>query len=321
MNTFYLIPNNKNRIFLSRYNTYLPYIFVFIVILSFSSCNNKPYDLIDGYIYIQKESRQSSSKEWELVWQDEFNANELDTSFWTKINRWTDVDFGMSQEEWLQNTEKWEDITNINCFSYTTADADLYDFKDGKLLLYGKVNNDTLSDPRPYLQGAIKSKRKFAFQYGRIEIRAKLEAASGSWPAFWMLSEKEIYEDLPNRNGEMDIMERLNHEDMIYQTTHSHWTIEMKQKQNPPYYDKAKFDVDTYNIFGLEWYPNKLVYTVNGKTTYEYPKLDSVDAAQWPFDQPFYVMLDQQLGGGWVGEIDSQDLPAKVIIDWIRLYQ
>jgi len=136
-----------------------------------------------------------------------------------------------------------------------------------------------------------------------------------------MLSEKDIFEKLPHRNGEMDIMERLNNEDSVYQTTHSHWTIDMKQKQNPPYYAKAKFNTDTFNTYGLEWYPDRLVYTVNGKTTYEYPKLDGVDAAQWPFDQPYFIMLDQQLGGGWVGEIDPNDLPAKVIIDWIRVYQ
>lgn len=286
-----------------------------------TGCRHKAYHLVDGYIYVQNEERQNQPEVWEIVWQDEFNGPELDTSNWTKINRWTDSDFGMTKEEWLQNTEKWKDISNISCFSYTSADSGLYDIQDGKLLLYGIVNTDTIKDPRPYLQGAVKSKRKFAFKYGRIEIRAKLEAAGGSWPAFWMLSEKEIYPDLPHRNGEMDIMERLNHEDSVYQTTHSHWTIDMKQKQNPPYYAKAGFHAEDFNIYGLEWHTNQLIYSVNGIISYKYPKLDSVDAAQWPFDQAFYLMLDQQLGGGWVGEINPEDLPAKVIIDWVRLYQ
>jgi beta-glucanase (GH16 family) len=292
-----------------------------LVILLVTGCDNKPYNLADGYMYVQKEGRANLKDSWELVWQDEFNAAELDTSVWTKIDRWTDADFQMTKEEWLGDLEKWKDVKYLSCFSYTTADPALYDFKDGMMILDGIVNKDTLSDPRPYLQGAVKSKRKFAFQYGKLEIRAKLDAAKGAWPAFWMLSEKEIYEDLPHRNGEIDIMERLNHDDMVYQTTHSHWTIEMKQKQNPTYYATAKFNPDDYNIFGIEWYPNKLVYTVNGVTTYEYPKLEDADPAQWPFDQPFYVMLDQQMGGGWVGEIDPKDLPVKVFVDWIRLYQ
>ena len=297
----------------------------FLILLSAISCNNKsntvPYNLVDDYIYVQKDDRQNVPDKWEIIWQDEFNATSLDTTKWTKIDRFTDIDFCLTKDAWLADLEKWKDIKNITCFSYTTGNPELYDFADGKLLLHGIVNPDTITDPRPYLQGAIKSKRKFAFQYGKIEIRAKLEAATGSWPAFWMLSEKEIYEKLPHRNGEMDIMERLNYEDSVYQTTHSHWTIEMKQKQNPPYFAKSAFNPDEFNTFGLEWYPDKLVYLVNGKTTYEYPKIKGADAAQWPFDQPFYVMLDQQLGGGWVGEIDPKDLPAKVTIDWIRVYQ
>lgn len=298
-----------------------PLLLLILFISALSGCDNKPYIIEDGYIYVQKEGRDTMQDSWELVWQDEFNDKELDTTVWTKVDRWTDADFQMTKEEWLSDLEKWEDVSNLSCFSYTTGDPALYDFKDGMLILDGIVNKDTLTDPRPYLQGAVKSKRKFAFQYGKLEIRAKLEAAKGAWPAFWMLSEKEIYEDLPHRNGEIDIMERLNHDDKVYQTTHSHWTIEMKQKQNPPYSKTAKFNPDDYNVFGIEWYPNKLVYTVNGITTYEYPKLEGVDAAQWPFDQPFYVMLDQQMGGGWVGEIDPEDLPVKVFVDWIRLYQ
>lgn len=298
------------------------FIFLTILFVAFlTGCDNKPYTLENGYIYIQKEGRETIPESWELVWQDEFNNETLDTTIWTKIDRWTDADFQMTKEEWLDNLDKWEDVNNLNCFSYTTADPALYNFKDGNMILDGIVNHDTISDPRPYLQGAVKSKRKFAFQYGKLEIRAKLEAAKGAWPAFWMLAEKEIYEDLPYRNGEIDIMERLNHDDFVYQTTHSHWTIEMKQKQNPPYFAKGDFSPDDYNVFGIEWYPNKLVYTINSKTTYEYPKLEGVDPAQWPFDQPFYVMLDQQMGGGWVGEIAPKDLPVKVFVDWIRLYQ
>ena len=321
MSIFYTKPNKFSLKLSSRISVNLLNISLFIALLSIASCQNEPYQLMDDYIYIQKENRQNISNEWELVWHDEFNGPELDTTFWTKIDRWTDVDFGMTKEEWLKDTLKWKEISNINCFSYTSADAGLYEFNDGKLWLYGRVNKDSLADPRPYLQAAIKTKRKFAFQYGKIEICAKLQAAGGSWPAFWMLSEKEIYENLPHRNGEMDIMERLNNDDSVYQTTHSHWTIDMKQKQNPPYYAKAKFNADTFNVFALEWYPDKLVYTVNGIISYEYPKLEGVDAAQWPFDQPYYIMLDQQLGGAWVGEVNPNDLPAKVIIDWIRLYQ
>lgn len=293
---------------------------MFIIMIA-SSCTSKPYTLEDGYIFIQNEGRHLDKENWQLVWTDDFEASQIDASHWTRIDRWTDDDFGMPIEEWYGDIEKWKDHRNLDCFSYVTSSDDLYEVKNGELLLWGKINKDTLADPRPYLQGAVKSKGKFAFQYGKIEIRAKLQGAGGSWPAFWMLSEKNIYEDLPNRNGEIDIMERLNHEDFVYQTTHSYWTIGMKNKMNPQGYATTKINAEDYNVYGLEWYPDRLVYTVNGKVSYEYPKLEGVDAAQWPFDQPFYIMLDQQLGGNWVGAVDPEDLPAVVSVDWVKVYQ
>ena len=74
-------------------------------------------------------------------------------------------------------------------------------------------------------------------------------------------------------------------------------------------------------VFGLEWYPDKLIFTLNGRDTFVYPRLENVDKSQWPFDQPFYLMFDQQLGGSWVGNINSKDLPVQMIIDWVKVYK
>ncbi|WP_420320029.1 glycoside hydrolase family 16 protein [Flagellimonas sp.] len=266
-----------------------------LLLLSFGC---KPYKLVnnDPDIYVQKEHRHD--KNWKVVWEDHFDASQLDTSKWTKIP---------------QGKADWND-------QMTDNDARCFDWKDGKLHLIGIKNTDTLTDSRAYLTGGIYTKGKFAFQYGKIEIRAKLESAQGAWPAMWMLSEQNKYGAYP-RNGEIDIMEHLNFEDIFYQTTHSYYTLELKQKDNPPYYKTTSFNKNEFNTFGLEWYPDKLVYTLNGKPTFTYPKVDGVDASQWPFDQPFYVLIDQQLGGSWVGDVDLEQLPVSMIIDWVKVYQ
>lgn len=248
-----------------------------------------------SYIYLQVEDNEE--KERQLIWQDNFEGKEIDTTKWTKIP---------------PNNADWG--------NYMTDDQRCYELKDGKLYLKGIQNTDTIADKRPYLTGGIYTKGKFAFQYGKIEIRAKLESAKGAWPAIWMLAEEKKYGDYP-RNGEIDIMEHLNYEDQIYQTTHSYYTLELKEKDNPPYYAVTKADVSKFNTYGLEWYPDKLVYTLNGKPTHTYPKLDGADKTQWPFDQPFYLLIDQQLGGSWVGEIDPKDLPVNMIIDWVKVWQ
>lgn len=247
-------------------------------------------------IYVQKAHR--SNKTWKVVWEDNFNSPQLDTIKWTKI---------------AEGKADWND-------QMTDKDARCFDWKDGKLHLIGIKNTDTLTDSRPYLTGGIYTKGKFAYQYGKIEIHAKLESAQGAWPAMWMLSEQNRYGAYP-RNGEIDIMEHLNFDKMFYQTTHSYYTLELKQKENPPYYATTPVNTDEFNTYGLEWYPDKLVYTLNGKPTFTYPKIEGVDPSQWPFDQPFYILIDQQLGGSWVGDVDLDQLPVSMIIDWVKVYQ
>ncbi len=266
-----------------------------ILLIVFAGCKGSFPNTSGRTIYVQKENR--AHKDWKLVWQDDFESTALDTTKWTRIP---------------PNNADWG--------NYMTSDPDCYAIRDGKLYLRGINNYDTLRDPRPFLTGGIYTKGKFAFQYGKIEIKVKLESAQGAWPAIWMLSEQEKYGAYP-RNGEIDILEHLNYDSIIYQTTHSYYTLELKQKKNPPYYTTVKCDVEQFNTFGLEWYPDKLVYTLNGKESYTYPKVKGVDASQWPFDQPFYVLIDQQLGGSWVGEVDPKDLPVNMIIDWVKVYQ
>ncbi|BDD10833.1 beta-glucanase [Fulvitalea axinellae] len=267
----------------------------FFTALAFFACTEKPSKIIDSYIYLQNDGR--SKDQWKLVWSDEFNGPSLDTTKWTKIPK--------CEAAWCK---------------HLSDDPRCFEFSDGKLHLLGINNPDTLSDPRPYLTGGIWSKGKFAYQYGKVEIRAKLESAQGAWPAIWMLAEQNKYGEYP-KNGEIDIMEHLNFDSLIYQTTHSHYTLNLKQTKKPPHGGTAAFDPGVFNTFGLEWYPDKLVFTLNGKPSFSYPALKGVDSSQWPYDQPFYLLIDQQLKGSWVGDVNPEHLPVRMIIDWVRVYQ
>lgn len=293
------------------YKTYIPAIFTLFVILTVS-CDNKAYELKDGYMFIQNEERRNESTEWQLVWEDDFKNNSLDTSVWSRIGLF-------ETPKWKVPVEKWREVEN--CFRYITATDDrVVQFDEDNIMLRGIINPDSLTgDPRPYLTGGIYSWNKFAFQYGRIEIRAKLDQAYGMWPAIWMLSEKDIY---PNQhNGEMDIMEKLNHDDFAYQTTHNHYTITLKQTE-PKKSTTAKIDTTGYNVYSVSWYPDKLVYAINGVKSYEYPKVPGAGTYQWPFDQPFYLLIDQQMEHEWPGPISHpEELPISMTVDWVRLYQ
>ncbi|WP_242203077.1 glycoside hydrolase family 16 protein [Aestuariivivens insulae] len=259
------------------------------------NCNTSRSVITDEYIFVQKDTLQTSK--WQVVWEDHFDQSHIDTTKWAKIP---------------PNKADWG--------NYMSDSPDCYSISNGKLHLKGIVNPDTIADSRPFLTGGIYSKGKFAFQYGKIEIRAKLESAKGAWPAIWLLAEQKKYGKYP-RNGEIDIMEHLNFDNIVYQTVHSYYTLELKQKEHPLYYKTANINPDDFNTYGLEWYPDQLVFTVNGKIAHTYPKLEGADPTQWPFDQPFYILIDQQLGGSWVGDVEPNDLPVNMIIDWVKVYQ
>jgi beta-glucanase (GH16 family) len=283
-----------------------------LVLTAIYSCSRKPYDLKDEYMYVQKKDRRNETTDWKLVWEDNFDKGELDTATWTRIGLF-------ETPKWKVPVDKWREVKN--CFRYITAtDPRVVQFDDSDIKLMGIINPDSLSgDPRPYLTGGIFSWGKFAFQYGRIEIRAKLDQAYGMWPAIWMLSEKEIYPG--QHNGEMDIMEKLNHDDFAYQTTHNHYTIKLQQTE-PKKSATGKIDTTGYNVYSVSWYPDKLVYAINGIKSYEYPKVPGAGTYQWPFDQPFYLIIDQQMEHEWPGMITNpEELPISMTVDWVRLYQ
>ena len=268
-------------------------ILVFIISLAIFSCKTTKEQTANA----GNKEKNDTLKEWELIWEDNFEEKLLDTTKWNVIER--------NKADWGNYMSEHEDCIWI---------------KDGLLFLRGIVNPDRSTDTVPYLTGGVNTKGKFSYQYGKVEIKAKLENATGAWPAMWMLADQPKYGNYP-RNGEIDLMEHLNYEDKIYQTVHSYYTLELKQKKNPPYYATTLVNTEDYNVYGMEWYPDKLVIILNGVKTFVYPRLKNVDPTQWPFDQPFYIMIDMQLGGSWVGKVDPTDLPVQMIVDWVKVYE
>ncbi|MGH2643331.1 MAG: glycoside hydrolase family 16 protein [Chitinophagaceae bacterium] len=240
---------------------------------------------------------QSKRKGWKLIWQDNFSKKGTpDTAKWSFTGR---------------DKAAWK----CYCFDSTTTAI----VKDGKLYLRGIKSDDT-SDTAAYQTGCISTKEKFFFQYGKLVVRAKLPQAQGSWPAIWLLPETNAHGGWP-KGGEIDVMEHLNHDHIVYQTMHSYYIDGLHHEDNPEHYDTAYIRPGEFNNYGIEWYPDRIDFFVNGHKTFSYPKIkNDTTGVQWPFDQPFYILLDQALGG-WPGKIDNKELPATMEVDWVRVFQ
>lgn len=256
----------------------------FLAILLFSE------GLIDAHA-------QTRLKGWDLIWQDNFSKNGIpDSAKWSFTGR---------------GRSAWK----CYCFDSTTTAI----VKHGKLLLSGIVAEDP-SDTASYHTGCISTKGKFFFKYGKLVVRAKLPQAQGSWPAIWLLPETNAHGGWP-KGGEIDVMEHLNHDSIVYQTMHSYYIDKLHHQNNPEHYTTAVFYPGKFNTFGIEWFPDRVDFFVNGHKTFSYPKLkNDTTRTQWPFDRPFYILLDQALGG-WPGKIDNKELPATMEVDWVRVYQ
>lgn len=230
-----------------------------------------------------------------LVWSEEFDGTTLNDSIWSKIPR---------------GGSDWN--------NYMSSYDSLYAVRDGNLILRGVVNHTQKEDTARFLTGGVYTKDKRVFGLGCIEIRAKLGAATGYWPAFWMLPATAEW---PN-GGEIDIMEHLNHDSVVYQTLHSNYTLKHGIK-NPKPGTVPRYHPGEYNVYAMEKHLDSICMYVNGLKTLTYNRLDSVAGKdQFPFcDEPYYLLLDSQLGGGWVGGIVSEELPVEMQIDWVKFYE
>ena len=68
-------------------------------------------------------------------------------------------------------------------------------------------------------------------------------------------------------------------------------------------------------------YPDSLSFYINDKHTFTYPRIQTDKKGQYPYNEPFYLLIDMQLGGNWVGKVDTKDLPVEMLVDWVRFYQ
>lgn len=228
-------------------------------------------------------------------WEENFDQEgSFDTTIWSKIPRGT--------ADWNRHMSDYD-----GCYA----------MRDGKLVLRGIINPGIAGDTARYLTGGVYTKGKVAFGFGRLEVCARLNGAEGAWPAFWMLAEGKKHP----QGGEIDIMERLNYDTIVYQTVHSYYTIQLNIKDNPVHYGTAPFDPEGFNVFAVEKHPDSLVFFVNDKRTFAYPRISTDKESQFPFaDGDHYLLLDMQLGGGWVGAVNPAHLPVEMEIDWVRFF-
>lgn len=238
---------------------------------------------------------------WTLVYGDEFNINGLpDRTKWT-------VD--PKPKGWINGEQQ----------VYTDTTHDNIRVKDGNLVIRGRKDYPNGTTTEPWSSGRLISQNKMDLLYGKVEVRAKLPRARGSWPAIWMMPTSSVYGGWP-KSGEIDIMEHVgNNLGTVLSTVHTqnnNWT-------NGGHLSASKSipDVATaFHVYAVEWSPDSLRFTYDSNHVYTYVN-PYTDWKDWPFDQKFHIILNVAIGGGMGGSIVDADWPDSMMVDYVRVYQ
>ena len=165
-----------------------------------------------------------------------------------------------------------------------------------------------------YLSGIITSYGSFNMTHGYVEMRAKLPAGRGLWPAFWMLPQHYV-KDVP----EIDVMEFLGQDVGTLYHTYHYFDVENNWNLiSTPSYPSLTEDWTTdFHTFGMAWSPTEIVWYVDGEETKRI-----TDSEYLIPNQAMHLLANLAVGGNWPGEPDeTTPFPATFEIDYIRAYK
>jgi beta-glucanase (GH16 family) len=259
-----------------------------------------PADKVDGDITITGEwVRDAETKNAQLLsFSEEFDGTGEPTS------------------QWWKRTERQGATWNRWC---SNSPLVVYQ-QDGALHCRAIPNPDRNSDNVPMITGGVKTQGKFDFQWGRVEARIKTIPHRGTFPAFWMMP-ADNSKGWPNA-GEIDIWETIDNGDVAYGTVHTNWTYNLNKGGNGG--NMGGIDYSLWHVYAVEWNATSITWYVDGQKMWTYNKSTDQNAlnnGQWPFDAPFYIILNQSVGNGsWAAPAD-ESFTYETLFDWVRVYQ
>jgi len=225
----------------------------------------------------------------------------------------------------LPNPEKWEAQVGghgwgNNELQYYTENKNVW--VDGEKLII-EARRESI-EGKEVTSARIRTRGKGDWQYGKIEVRAKLPKGLGCWPAIWMMPTHMEGQKWPNC-GEIDIMEHVAYmKDTVISTVHTAAYNHIKKTQRGG--EKVVEGItENFLVYSVVWDAKQMVFRVEDDIIFTYaPCQDGVVTEnEWPYDKPFHLILNLAFGGNWGGArgVDLDVLPARFEIDYVRVYQ
>lgn len=247
---------------------------------------------------IKMDPSENSEIDWnnvKLIWEDEF------------------LDPGISDKIWTYDTNDQNTPYTEGLQIYQTENAEV---NGGTLKIYVK------EEAGVYTSARLSS--KYAFQYGRIEIAAKLpeEGIKGIWAKFALLGDNLDEIGWP-QSGEIDIMDYFsNTPNKIFNYIHS-----STNNSNNGTLISSNYPLETaeeeFHAYGILWTDEYIKFYIDNpdNITYSFFRPSTPTEENWPFDKPFFLLIRLVIGGQYGGEgVDASLFPGSMEIDYIRVY-
>ena len=238
----------------------------------------------------------SSSSSSPYLWHDEFDF--VDTTQWS---------FETGASGWGNN--EWQYYTNRSENAFV---------QDG--VLHIRANKEDYEGVQ-YTSARMTTKGKFSFTYGTIEARIALPTGNGIWPAFWMLGENIDAVSWP-ACGEIDIIEAVNDENVVYGT--NHWQYEGGHAQygnsTKDYYGTSKvLDITQFHNYKMVW-NEKLIAMYVDDFKYQEIAIENAKDGLEAFHKPQFLILNVAVAGNWPGfDVDDAQFPNEMLVDYISV--
>jgi beta-glucanase (GH16 family) len=249
-----------------------------------------------------------------LIWSDEFDSSS--TAETIDNSKWHHQTFPPSGDgSWFNGEEQ----------HYTDRIDNSYQ-KDGFLYITLKRENFTsFGTTKAFTSARLNS--KFAFTYGRVDVRAKLPEGDGAWPAIWTLGKnitetggfwaEEFGTTAWPACGEIDIMEHglgaTNHTSSAIHTPSSFGNTINTSSQT------LASVANNFYEYSMIWSPTKITFLVDDVPYYTYNP-STKNSSTWPFNLDQYLLLNVAMGG-FAGPIDANFKESAMVIDYVRVYQ
>jgi hypothetical protein len=226
-----------------------------------------------------------------LVWEDDFNTDGVpNTANWTN-----DLgDGGWGNEEVQTYTDSAENAI----------------VADGSLVITAKADGNG-----GYTSARLKSQGLYKFTYGRVEVRAKLPASQGTWPAIWMLGSNQTVVGWP-QSGEIDIMEQKGDDKNLILGT-AHW-FDVATNSGASYGETIAITnaSSEFHLYTMEWTAETIKIYLDDVMYYEL-----ANNATLPFNEDFFLILNIAMGGTLGGTIDAAFTEDTMEIDYVKVFQ